>query len=110
MFGNMPFDLTTLMEQAKKMQGNLSEMKERLAQKEINASAGGGLVEIKLNGSGEVLKVKVDSSVYRQISEQDLSFLEGLLAAAISDAMKRAKDLYKEELTQVFGGLPIPGI
>ncbi|MCC6932839.1 MAG: YbaB/EbfC family nucleoid-associated protein [Deltaproteobacteria bacterium] len=110
MFGNMPFDLSSLMEQAKKMQGNLQEMKERLAQEEVEAQAGGGLVELKLNGNGDVLSVKIDKSIYGQINAEDMSFLEGLFSAAISDALKKEKELYKAELSAVFGGLPIPGL
>ncbi len=100
-------DLSNIMEQAKAMQEKMAKIQDNLATKTIVGSAGGGMVEVTANGQGEVLAVKIEEIA---INPQEAAMLQDLIASATNDALNRAKELSKQELGQLTGGLNIPGL
>jgi DNA-binding YbaB/EbfC family protein len=96
-----------LMKQAQEMQGKMAKLQEELAQKEVEASSGGGMVTVRMNGQQEVLAVKIDPEVFK---DGDQEMLEDLVVAAINEARRQALDLAKEEMSKLTGGMPIPGL
>lgn len=100
-------DLSNIMEQAKVMQEKMAKIQEDLSKKIITGSAGGGMVQVTVNGQGEVLGVEIEKPV---IDPEDKEMLQDLITAATNDAMRRAKDLSQQELGQLTGGLNIPGL
>lgn len=87
------------------MQGRITQLQTELAQHTVTGSAGGGMVKVTADGKGQVRAVNIDPSV---IKDGDPELIEDLMVAAISDAQKRAEELYREELKKVTGGLPLP--
>ena len=97
-------DMTQMMKQAREMQGKLQALQEEMGKREVQGSAGGGMVTVTLNGRSEVLRVHVDPQ-----AAADVEMLEDLLAAAFRDAQTQVQDLAKNELGGLagfLGGLP----
>lgn len=100
-------NLPALMKQAQEMSGKLEQLTAELKTKRATGAAGGGMVEVDVNGLGEALAVRIDPAL---IEKQDRELLEDLLPAAINAARQKAKELHAEAMQQLTGGLPIPGL
>lgn len=100
-------NLQQLMQLSQQMQSRMSEMQEKLEQETVTAQAGGGIVEVTANGKGQVQKVKIDPGV---VDPDDVEMLEDLIAAAASEAFRRATENMEREMRKVAGGLPLPGL
>ncbi|PKL96094.1 MAG: YbaB/EbfC family nucleoid-associated protein [Gammaproteobacteria bacterium HGW-Gammaproteobacteria-8] len=99
----MKASIAQLMQQAQKMQENLKQAQQELAQLEIVGEAGAGMVEIRMNGRHEVRSVKIDAGAM-----EDREMLEDLLAAAFNDAVNRIQEANQDKLSGLAGGLPLP--
>lgn len=99
-------DFTKILKQAQKLQKQMQEMQEALGSKEVEASAGGGMLTAKVNGKKEMVSLKIDPEVL----SEDPEMIEDLVVAAVNEAMKKVDELIKEEMGKVTGGLPIPGM
>ena len=101
-------NIQKLMKQAQKAQLAQAEMQERLDATAIVGSAGGGMVSVTVNGSGEVRGIKLDKMV---VDPSDVEALEDLLLVAIQDAQTKANDLQQTEVQKIMGGLGgMPGM
>lgn len=100
-------DISSIMQQAKAMQEKMAKIQEDLSKKSITGSAGGGMVIVTVNGQGDVLSVAIEKAV---IDPQETEMLQDLIVAATNDAIRKAKELSKQELGQLTGGLNIPGL
>ena len=89
------------------MQAKMAEIQEQLAHKKITGSAGGGMVNVTVNGKGDILAVSIEDEL---LSIQEKEMLQDLVAAATNDGLRRAKELAKQEMQQLTGGLNIPGL
>jgi hypothetical protein len=99
-----------LMKQAQKMQQQLMQAQQELAEKEVTGTAGGGLVTATVTGSGEVLSVKIDP---KAVDPDDVESLEDLVVAAIRDAAANAQQLQETTMGPLaggLGGLGLPGM
>ncbi len=88
-------------------QRNLESIKRELEEKRVSATAGGGVVTAEVNGKQELVSLKIDPEV---LDSKDVEMLEGLIIAAVNEALRRSKELIKEEMTKLAGGLPLPDI
>jgi DNA-binding YbaB/EbfC family protein len=100
-------DLGKLMKQAQQVQERLAEMQARLAEKTVEATSGGGMVKVIMNGKHEVVSLKIDPEV---VNPSDVEMLEDLIIAAFSEARTRVDDMVRSEMSTLTGGLPIPGL
>ena len=98
----MPFDLNALMQQAQAIQEQMQKAQERLAQKTITGSAGGGMVMVTASGKGEILKVQIDKQA---VDPNDVAMLEDLVLAAVNSALRAAQDAQAAE-GPLSGGMP----
>jgi DNA-binding YbaB/EbfC family protein len=98
-------DLSQLIQLGQQMQGRISQLQTELAEQSVTGSAGGGMVKVTADGKGQVRSVHIDPSVFE---EGDRELLEDLVLAAVSDAQKKAEELYREELKKIAGGMPLP--
>ena len=99
-----------LMKQAQKMQQQLVEAQQALAETTVTGTAGGGLVTATVTGASEIISVKIDP---KAVDPDDVESLEDLVVAAIRDATSNAQDLQSEKmgpLTGGMGGLGLPGM
>ncbi len=96
-----------LMKQAQAMQQRMAEMQEKLEQVEISGSSGAGLVQITINGKGNMRALKIDPSL---VDPQETEVLEDLIVAAFNDAKAKLEAHTTEEMNKVTGGMNIPGL
>src|SRR5438309_5561850 len=102
----MPLDLNALMQQAQQLQEQMQKTQERLAQKIVTGSAGGGMVLVTANGKGEIQKVQIDKQA---VDPRDVPMLEDLVLAAVSAALRAAQEAAAaENPMSEFSGM-IPG-
>ncbi len=100
-------NMNALLSQAKQAQEKMAKIQQELKGKVVEASAGGGMVTVKVNGEGELLSLKVDPEV---VNAQDVEMLEDLVVAAVNEGLRQAKDMMSEEMARVAGGMNIPGL
>jgi DNA-binding YbaB/EbfC family protein len=98
-------DFTSLMKQAAELQAKMQAMQAELDQIEVEGTAGGGAVTVKLTAKTELKSVAIDSSLLRP---EDKEIVEDLLVAAHADARRKAEALLQEKMQQLTGGLPLP--
>ncbi len=98
-------DFSQLLQLGQQMQGRLTEMQTELAQRTVSGSAGGGMVTATADGRGQVHAIHIDPAV---MGDADVEMLEDLVLAAITEAQRKAEELYRSELSKVSGGLPLP--
>ena len=98
-------DFSQLLQLGQQMQGKITQMQTELTQRTVTGSAGGGMVTVTSDGKGQVRDVKIDPSV---VQDGDVEMIEDLVTAAVTDAQRRAEEIYKDELRKVTGGLPLP--
>ena len=91
-----------ILKQAQKMQGEISKIKQELADMKVTGTAGGGMVIVTANGRQQILNIKIEPEV---INSDDVEMLEDLIVAAINQALERSQDLAKEQFQKATGGL-----
>ena len=96
-----------LVKQAQQMQQRMLKLQEELAQRTVEASVGGGMVTVTVNGKSEVLRVKVEPQV---VDPDDVEMLEDLIVAGVNEALRKAQEMMSEEMAKVTGGMKIPGL
>ncbi len=96
-------NIAQLMQQAQKVQENLKKAQEELADLEVKGQAGGGLVEVTMNGRHEVRRVAIDPEI-----ADDREMIEDLVAAAVNDAVNRIQQATQEKMSGLAGGMPLP--
>jgi nucleoid-associated protein EbfC len=98
-------NLGQMLKQAQEMQSRMSELQAKLEAVEVTGAAGGGLVQVTLNGKGEMRKLKIDKSL---IDPNEAEVLEDLVLAAFNDAKARVESHVGEEMAKLTGGLKLP--
>lgn len=104
--GQMPGNMANLMKQAQKMQRQMEEQAKEMETKEFTATAGGGAVEATVNGSRQLVKVKLDQEV---VDPEDVEMLEDLIVAAVNEAIGRADEESASAMSKLTGG-GMPGL
>jgi nucleoid-associated protein EbfC len=99
-------NLGNLMKQAQQMQTKMAEMQAKLAEMEVGGAAGGGMVQVTVNGKGEMRRIKIDPTL---CSADDVEVLEDLVVAAFNDAKGKLEVLMQDEMQKITGGLNLPG-
>ena len=94
-----------MMKQAEQMQAKMAEMQARLAELEVTGGAGAGLVEITLNGKGEMRRIKLQKAV---VDPDEVEVLEDLILAAFNDAKGKVEAQMADETNKLMGGLKLP--
>lgn len=107
MLKGFPGNISELLESAQEMQKKMSEVQEGLQAKEVEASAGGGMVSVRVTGQGLVTAVSIDPEVI-QLSEKEM--LQDLIKAATNEAIRKSQAMMKDEIGKLTGGLQIPGL
>ena len=99
--------LGNIMKQAQLMQQKMARMQEELAQREVEASAGGGMVTAVVNGKQQLISLKIDQGV---VDPEDVEMLQDLVVAAVNEAIKKSQDMMQQEMSKITGGMNIPGL
>ncbi len=100
-------DMNKMMKQVQKMQGQMTKIQDELAKKTIDASAGGGVVTVTVNGQQEIVDINIDPDA---VDPDDIEMLEDLILAATNEAMRKIQDMTTKEMSKLTGGMNIPGL
>jgi DNA-binding YbaB/EbfC family protein len=100
-------DISSLMKQAQDFQQKMGQIQEELAKKTVTSEVGGGMVKVTVNGKQELLAIQIEKEV---INPDDADMLQDLIAAAVNDAMRKAREMIQAEMGRLTGGINIPGL
>lgn len=96
-----------MMQKLQKMQEQMAQTQAAVEETEFTASAGGGAVEVTVNGKHEIKSIKMQPEV---VDPEDIEMLEDLLLASLNEAMRKADETMESEMGKLTGGLNIPGM
>lgn len=95
-------NLNNIMKQAKQMQSKMMHVQEKLAEERVEASVGGGMVTATFNGQGDLISIKIEREV---ISPDDQEMLEDLVTSAVSEGIRKSRELMNERMGGITGAL-----
>lgn len=98
--------LGKLVKQAEKMKRGIDALQTQLEAKEIDVTAGGGAVKIKINGTGKFLSLSLDP----EFLKEDPKLVSDTVLAAVQDAAKQAKEYHEAEMQKITGAFQMPGL
>ncbi len=96
-----------MMKQAQKLQAKMLRMQEELADKTVEATAGGGMIKAVANGRQQILSIHIEKEV---VDPDDVEMLQDLILAAVNDALAKSQEMVSGEMSKLTGGLKIPGM
>ncbi len=99
---NMNMNMNNMLKQAQKMQAQVQKIQEDFEKEEFDASAGGGAVEVKINGKLELLSVNIKPEV---VDPEDIDMLSDLILAAVNEAIRKTESAKEAALSRVTGGM-----
>ena len=103
--GGGPSNMQGMLKQAQKMQEEMAEKQAELELREYDVAAGGGVVNVKINGKKEILSVKIDPEV---VDPDDVETLEDLIVAAVNEAIKKVEAISADEMQKITGTMNLP--
>lgn len=105
MFGNKT-QMQNMLKKARKMQEELQKKQEALKKQTIDVSVGGGAVALTMNGEKQIISLKIAKDA---IDPEDPEMLEDLITTAVNEAGKKADEMVQKSMSEVTGGLGLPG-
>lgn len=100
-------NLGNLMRQAQEMGGRMNEVNDRLKSQKVTATAGGGMVQVEMNGLGQMLRLVIEPEL---VEKNEREMLEDLIPAAVNEAFKKSKELHVAEMKSLTDGIDVPGL
>ena len=106
-------DMKKQLRQLQAMQAEMEQTQAELAEKEVTTTAGGGAIEVSVNGKKQITKLTIDKDV---VDPDDVEMLQDLVIAAVNEAMRQIEELEESEMNKItggfggMGGLGIPGL
>ena len=99
--------INNMMKQAQKMQAQMMQIQQKLAEETVEASVGGGMVKAVFTGQGDLVQIKIDPEV---VKPEDTEMLEDLVTAAVNEGLVKSKELANERMGAVTGALGALGL
>jgi DNA-binding YbaB/EbfC family protein len=96
-----------MIKQAQKMQEDMEALQAELDEREYDISAGGGVVNLKINGKKEVLSIDIKPEI---VDPDDIETLSDILVAAVNEAIKRVDETNNAEMSKITGNMSVPGL
>ena len=103
----MAKNMNALLKQAQQMQQKMGTLQKELEAREIETSAGGGMIKIKINGKQEIVELRINREC---VDPSDVETLEELVQTAVNQAVKESQDMVQGAMSKLTGGLSIPGL
>ena len=100
-------NMSAMLRQAQKMQEEMEALQADLDEREYDVSAGGGVVNVKINGKKEILSIGIEPEI---VDPDDIETLSDILVAAVNEAIKRVEDTNSAEMAKITGGMGMPGM
>lgn len=100
-------DMGKMLKQVQKMQTDMARVQEELAAKTVEATVGGGVVQVVANGKNEIVSLTIKKEA---VDPEDVDMLQDLVLSAVNEALRKAQELSQSELSKVTGGMNLPKI
>jgi len=100
-------NIGNMMKQAQKLQAKMLQMQAELADKTVEATAGGGMVKVVANGKQQILSIVIEKEV---VDPEDVEMLQDLVTAAVNDALAKSQEMVSSQMSKLTGGMNIPGL
>lgn len=100
-------NMEDLLKQAQQFQQKMGTIQEELSQKVVTGTAGGGMVTATVNGKGELIGLAIEQDI---VNADDVQMLQDLVLAAVNDGLNKARELGREEMGKLTGGMNLPGM
>lgn len=104
---NVKGGFNSLFKQAQRMRTQISKMQDNLAEREVEASSGGDMVKVVVNGNRKVLSIDLNPEI---INTEEIDMLQDLITTAFNKAIENVEDMYQAEMSKITGGFNIPGL
>lgn len=104
MFGG---NMQKMMKQVQKMQADMAKLQEELAERTVEASAGGGVIKVVANGKNELVAITISPEA---VDLEDIEMLQDLVLTAANEALRKAQEMVSQEMAKITGGIKIPGM
>ena len=105
--GGGPQNMNAMIRQAQKMQEDMEALQAELDEREYDISAGGGMVNLKINGKKEVIALDIDPEI---VDPDDTETLSDIIIAAVNEGIKRVEETNSAEMAKVTGNMGLPGM
>ena len=99
--------MNAMLRQAQKMQEDMAALQEDLDSREYDISAGGGVVDVKINGKREILNINIKPEI---VDPDDIEMLSDILVAAVNEAIKTVDETNNNEMSKITGNVGLPGL
>lgn len=99
--------LGNIMKQAQMMQKKMAELQADLEQRQVEATAGGGMVTAVMTGKQQLVSLNIDPTA---VDPEDVEMLQDLVVAAVNEAVRKSQEMVQQEMSKVTGGMSIPGL
>ncbi len=104
---DMNGNMQKMMKQAQKLQRQMMEAQEALADERVEGTSGGGMVKVVADGQQNIVEISIDPAA---VDPEDVEMLEDLVLAALSDALRKSRELAEERMGAFTKGMKIPGL
>lgn len=104
---NQKQNMNSVIKQAQKMQEEMERVQQETEEEQVEATSGGGVVKVVVNGKKELISIKLDPDA---VDPDDVETLEDLIMAAVNEGVKKAEEIMSERMGAITGGLNIPGL
>ncbi|MDD2372605.1 MAG: YbaB/EbfC family nucleoid-associated protein [Syntrophomonadaceae bacterium] len=99
--------MNKMIKQAKQVQEQIVKMQEELKEREVETSAGGGAITVRINGKQELMAIKIKPEA---VDPDDIEMLEDLVIAAVNEGIRQSQEMVSTEMAKITGGFNIPGL
>lgn len=99
--------LASIMKQAQMIQQKMAKLQDEATQKTADATSGGGVVSVTVNGKNEIISLSIKKEA---VDPDDVEMLQDLVIAAVNEALKKVHTELSEEMSKITGGMSIPGL
>ncbi|MBQ3892417.1 MAG: YbaB/EbfC family nucleoid-associated protein [Desulfovibrio sp.] len=100
-------NMNDLLRQAQVMQNKIAKLQQEMAEKDVEASAGGGMVKVVMNGRQEMKSITIDKAV---MESGDAEMLQDLIITAVNEAVRIGRANLEREMSNISGGIHLPGM
>ena len=105
--GGGPQNMNAMIRQAQKMQEDMEALQAELDEREYDISAGGGEVNVKINGKRDIISIDIKPEI---VDPDDIEMLSDILVAAVNEAIKRVDETNNSEMSKLTGNVGLPGL
>ena len=100
-------NMNDLLRQAQVMQNKIAKLQQEMAEKEVETSAGGGMVKVVMNGRQEMKSITIDKAI---LESGDVEMLQDLVITAVNEAVRIGRANLDREMANISGGIHLPGM